>query len=105
MQSCQEFCRIRFKQKKVNPVDKFLHITAYSDKSESLLEFSSVLLFCQYPRIMKHNFEEENSKYLDVCLFWFRGMLALLDDQLLSMRHWNGSQVGKSVGSSYINFS
>lgn len=86
-------------------MDKFLHITACPDKCENLLEFSSGLLFCQGPRIMKHNFEEENSKYLDVCLFWFRGMLAPLEDQPLSTRHWNGSQVGKSVGSSYINFS
>ena len=89
----------------VNPVDKFLQVTAYPDKCENLLECSSVLLFCQDPRIMKHNFEEENSKYSDVCLFWFRGMLAPLEDQRLSMRHWNGSRIEKSIGSSYINFS
>lgn len=71
--------RIQIEKGKSN--DKFFHISVYPDKYENLLKFSSILLFCQYPRIMKHNVEEENSKYLDVCLFWFRGMLALLEDQ------------------------
>lgn len=43
-------------------MDKFFYNPAYPDKYENLLQFSSVLSFCQDPRIRGHSSEEENSK-------------------------------------------
>lgn len=54
-------------------MDTFLHNAAYPDKHENLLEFNSVLLFCQDSKIMKHNFWGRELKVLGCLLIFVQG--------------------------------